>query len=211
MSTYTIPSVIETTPKGERVSDIFSRLLSERIIFVGTPIDDGVANVVIAQLLHLAAASPTEIQLYVNSPGGSFSSVMAIYDTMQFVGSDVATLCVGQATASSAILLAAGSPGRRSVLPHARIVLHQPHVDGSRGSISDLALEAAELARVRGQGERLLARHSGRPVEQIRHDTDRALVLTAEEAVAYGIVDQVLSTDGSGGHAESTAALRPDS
>jgi ATP-dependent Clp protease protease subunit len=208
VSTYTIPSVIETTPKGERVSDIFSRLLSERIIFVGTPIDDGVANVVIAQLLHLAAASPTEIQLYVNSPGGSFSSVMAIYDTMQFVASDVATLCVGQATASSAILLAAGSAGRRSVLPHARIVLHQPHADGSRGSISDLALEAAELARVRGEGECLLARHTGRPVDQIRHDTDRALVLTAEQAVEYGIVDHVLS--GSGSHAEHTAALRPD-
>jgi ATP-dependent Clp protease protease subunit len=210
VSTYTIPSVIETTPKGERVSDIFSRLLSERIIFVGTPIDDGVANVVIAQLLHLAAAAPTEIQLYVNSPGGSFSSVMAIYDTMQFVASDVATLCVGQATASSAILLAAGSPGRRSVLPHARIVLHQPHADGSRGSISDLALEAAELARVRAQGECLLARHTGRSVDQIRHDTDRAHVLTAEQAVEYGIVDQVLSTAWSGGqHPEHTAALRP--
>ena len=211
MSSYTIPSVIESTPKGERVSDIFSRLLSERIIFVGTPIDDGVANVVIAQLLHLAAASPTEIQLYVNSPGGSFSSVMAIYDTMQFVGASVSTLCVGQATASSAILLAAGSPGRRSVLPHARIVLHQPHADGSRGSISDLALEAAELARVRAQGESLLARHTGRSVEQIRHDTDRALVLTGEQAVEYGIVDQVLSSDGSGGHAEHATALRPDS
>ena len=210
MSTYTIPSVIETTPKGERVSDIFSRLLSERIIFVGTPIDDGVANVVIAQLLHLAAASPAEIHLYVNSPGGSFSSVMAIYDTMQFVACDVATLCVGQATASSAILLAAGSPGRRSVLPHARIVLHQPHADGSRGSISDLALEAAELARVRAQGEALLSRHTGRPVDQLRHDTDRALVLTAEQAVDYGIADQVLAPGGSGGHAEHTAALRPD-
>lgn len=211
MSSYTIPSVIEPTPKGERVSDIFSRLLSERIVFVGTPIDDGVANVVIAQLLHLAAASPTEIQLYLNSPGGSFSSVMAVYDTMQFVAPEVATLCVGQVTASSAILLAAGSPGRRSVLPHARIVLHQPHVDGSRGSISDLALEAAELARVRAQGEGLLARHTGRSVEQVRHDTDRALVLTGEQAVDYGIVDQVLETAGSGGHAEHATALRPDS
>jgi ATP-dependent Clp protease, protease subunit len=207
VSTYTIPSVIEPTPKGERVSDIFSRLLSERIVFVGTPIDDGVAHVVIAQLLHLAAAAPTEIQLYLNSPGGSFSSVMAIYDTMQFVAPDVATLCVGQATASSAILLAAGSPGRRWALPHARIVLHQPHVDGSRGSISDLALEAAELARVRAQGERLLARHSGRSVDRIRHDTDRALVLTGEQAVEYGIVDEVLTE--SGGQPEHPAALRP--
>jgi ATP-dependent Clp protease, protease subunit len=129
---------------------------------------------------------------------------------MQFVASDVATLCVGQATASSAILLAAGTPGRRSVLPHARIVLHQPHADGSRGSISDLALEAAELTRVRAQGESLLARHTGRSVDQIRHDTDRALVLTAEQAVEYGIVDQVLSTAWSGSHPEHTAALRPD-
>lgn len=212
MSTYTIPSVVEPTPKGERISDVFSRLLSERIVFVGTPIDDGVANVVIAQLLHLAAASPTEVQLYLNSPGGSFSSVMAIYDTMQFIAPDVATLCVGQVTASSAILLAAGAPGRRWALPHARIVLHQPHAEGSRGSISDLALEAAELSRVRAQGEAILARHTGRDVEQIRRDTDRALVLTAEQAVEYGLVDEVLAAPGAGGsgrHAEHAAPLHP--
>lgn len=211
MSSYTIPSVIESTPKGERVSDIFSRLLSERIIFVGTPIDDGVSNVVIAQMLHLAADSPAQMQLYLNSPGGSFSAVMAIYDTMQFVSPEVATLCVGQATATSAILLAAGAAGQRSLLPHARVVLHQPHTEGSRGSISDLALEAAEIARIRAQGEGLLAKHTGRPVEQIRADTDRALVLTGRDAIAYGIADNLLESDGSGSeHAEPAAALRPD-
>ena len=194
---YTIPSVIESTPKGERVSDVFSRLLSERIVFVGTPIDDGVANVVIAQMLHL-------------SPGGSFSAVMAIYDTMQFVAPDVATLCVGQVTATSAILLAAGAPGKRSLLPHARVVLHQPHTEGSRGSISDLALEAAEIARIRAQGEELLARHTGRPVEQIRADTDRALVLTGRDAIAYGIADNLLEPGSGGEHAEPATALRPD-
>lgn len=211
MSSYTIPSVIESTPRGERVSDIFSRLLSERIIFVGTPIDDGVANVVIAQMLHLAAAAPTEIQLYLNSPGGSFSAVMAIYDTMQFVSPDVSTLCVGQATSTAAILLAAGTRGKRSLLPHARVVLHQPHTEGSRGSISDLALEAVEIARIRSQAEGLLAKHTGRSHEQIRADTDRALVLTGSDAVAYGIADNVLKSDRSGSeHVDSVAALRPD-
>jgi ATP-dependent Clp protease protease subunit len=211
MSSYTIPSVVESTPRGERVSDIFSRLLSERIIFVGTPIDDGVANVVIAQMLHLAAVAPTEIQLYLNSPGGSFSAVMAVYDTIQILAPDVATLCVGQATSTSAILLAAGTPTKRSVLPHARVVLHQPHSDGSRGSISDLALEAVEIARIRSQAEGLLAKHTGRAPEQIRADTDRALVLTARDAIAYGIADNVLEGPRSGSeHAGPVAALRPD-
>jgi ATP-dependent Clp protease protease subunit len=210
MTSYTIPSVIESTPKGERVSDIFSRLLSERIIFVGTPIDDGVANVVIAQMLHLAAAAPTEIHVYLNSPGGSFSAVMAIYDTMQFVAPDVATLCVGQVNSASAILLAAGAAGKRSLLPHARVVLHQPHTDGSRGSISDLALEAVEVARIRSQAEGLLAKHTGRSQEQIRADTDRALVLTGTDAIAYGVADNLLEREGSGGpHAEPVAPLRP--
>ena len=178
MSSYMIPSVIEQTARGERVSDIYSRLLSERIVFLGTPIDDGVANVVVAQLLHLAAVQPAhDIHLYINSPGGSFTAMMAIYDTMQFVAPDVATLCVGQAASSSAILLAAGAPGKRAVLEHARVLLHQPHTELSRGSMSDLALEAAELERVRSEAEGLLARHTGRPVAEIRADTDRALVL----------------------------------
>jgi ATP-dependent Clp protease, protease subunit len=209
MTSYTIPTVVESTPRGDRVSDIYSRLLSERIVFVGTPIDDGVANNVIAQLLHLAADSPADVHLYVNSPGGSFSSVMAIYDTMQFVAPDVATLCVGQAASTSAILLAAGAPGKRSLLPHARVVLHQPHAEGGRGSISDLAREAAEVARVRDQADEVLATHTGRSATQVRADTDRALVLSGEAAVAYGVVDAVVGSSG-GEHAEAVAALRPD-
>ncbi len=202
MSSYTIPTVVEHTPKGERVADVYSRLLSDRIIFIGTPIDDGVANVVVAQLLHLASESPEQdISLYLNSPGGSFSAALAVYDTMQFVAPDVATLCVGQAASTAAILLAAGAAGKRAALPHARILLHQPHAELSRGSISDLALEAAELARVREEGEALLARHLHRDAKQIRADTDRALVLRAADAVDYGVVDDVLTNEpaGSGG------------
>ncbi len=163
-------------------------------------------------MLHLAAESEVDMQLYINSPGGSFSAVMAIYDTMQFVSSDVATLCVGQATSSSAILLAAGASGKRSLLPHARVVLHQPHTEASSGSISDLALEAVEIARIRTQAEGLMAKHTGRSVEQVRADTDRALVLTASDAVAYGIADNLLESDGGSGreHPEPVAARRPD-
>jgi ATP-dependent Clp protease protease subunit len=209
VSTYTIPTVIEATTRGERATDIYSRLLSDRIVFIGTPIDDGVANVVVAQLLHLAASQPSrDIHLYINSPGGSLTSMMAIYDTMQFVAPDVATLCVGQAASSSAILLAAGAPGKRAVLEHARVLLHQPHADGTRGSMSDLALEAAELARVRDQLDVLLSRHSGRSVTAVRADTDRALVLAGEEAVAYGVAD-VVPARSSGGQSEAGDALRP--
>jgi len=192
VSSYTIPTVIESTPKGERVTDIYSRLLGDRIVFIGTPIDDGVANVVVAQLLHLAAAQPErDIQLYINSPGGSFTAMMAIYDTMQFVGPAIATLCVGQAASSAAILLAAGASGKRAVLEHARVLLHQPHTELSRGSMSDLALEAAELARVREEADDILARHTGHPVDRIRRDTDRALVLRGREALTYGVADVV--------------------
>ena len=205
MSSYTIPTVIESTARGERVADIYSRLLADRIVFIGTPIDDGVANVVVAQLLHLAAVQPAQdIHLYVNSPGGSFTAMMAIYDTMQFVAPDVATLCVGQAASSSAILLAAGAQGKRAVLEHARVLLHQPHTELSRGSMSDLALEAAELERVRSEAEGLLARHTGRPVEQVRADTDRALVLAGAAAVEYGVADVVPSPASS--HPQPTVA-----
>lgn len=192
MSSYAIPTVIESTARGERVADVYSRLLADRIVFIGTPIDDGVANVVVAQLLHLAAVQPEhDLHLYVNSPGGSFTAMMAIYDTMQYVSCDVATLCVGQAASSAAILVAAGTPGKRAVLEHARVLLHQPHTGLSRGSMSDLALEAAELERVRAEAEGLLARHTGRPVEQVRADTDRALVLAGSAAVDYGVADVV--------------------
>lgn len=211
MSSYTIPSVIENTPRGERVTDIYSRLLSERIVFLGTPIDDGVANVIVAQLLHLAADKPaSDIHLYINSPGGSFTAMMAIYDTMQFIGPDVATMCVGHAASSSAVLLAAGASGKRSVLPHARVMLHQPHTDVSRGSISDLALEAAELARVRDEAEEILALHTHKSVVEVRADSDRALVLAGQAAVTYGVADVVPSASGST-ELDSRTALRPGS
>jgi len=211
MSSYTIPMVTEQTARGERISDIYSRLLNDRIIFLGTPIDDGVANVVVAQLLHLAAQAPgADIQLYLNSPGGPFTSLMAIYDTMQFVAPDIATICIGQATSTAAILLAAGAPGKRAVLEHSRVLLHQPHTGVTHGSMSDLALEADELARVRGEADVLLARHTGRTSEQVRADTDRALVLAGPAAVTYGVADVVLTVGSGGEQLNAGAALRPD-
>ncbi len=211
MSSYTIPTVVESTARGERVTDIYSRLLGDRIVFIGTPIDDGVANVIVAQLLHLAAAQPDhDVHLYINSPGGSFTAMMAIYDTMRFVSCDVATLCVGQAASSSAILLAAGAPGKRVVLEHARVLLHQPHSELSRGSMSDLALEAAELARVKAEAESILSLHTGRPLDEIRSDTDRALVLAGSDAVEYGVADLVATAASGGQHLDAGTALRPD-
>ncbi len=198
MNSYMVPNVVETTPRGERVADIFSRLLSERIVFVGTPIDDGVANVVVAQILHLAASGPGDVNLYLNSPGGSFSATMAIYDTMQFVPCDVSTLCVGNCASSAAMLLAGGTDGKRGILPHGRVLLQQPHAEVTRGSLSDLALEAAELRRVRDEAEAILGAHCGRSPNDIRSDTDRALVLAGQAAVDYGVVDAVLSPPGRG-------------
>jgi ATP-dependent Clp protease, protease subunit len=209
MSSYTIPMVTETTSRGERVSDIYSRLLSDRIIFIGTAIDDGVANVVIAQLLHLAAQKPSQdIQLYINSPGGSFTAMLAIYDTMQFVSPDIATLCVGQAASSAAILLAAGAPQKRAVLEHARVLLHQPHTGVSRGSMTDLAVEAAELERIRTQADVLLARHTGRTTQDVRADTDRAMVLAGRAAVDYGIAD-IVPTESGSAQLDARTALHP--
>jgi len=193
MSSYTIPYVIERTPAGERSFDIYSRLLQERIIFLGTEIDDGVANVVMAQLLHLADVGPDrETSLYINSPGGSFTALMAMYDTMQFVPTPVATYCLGQAASAAAVLLAAGEPGRRFALKHSRVLIHQPATGGGQGTVSDLALQADELLRVRSQVEEVLSKHTGRSVEQLRVDTDRDKVLTATQAVDFGIVDQVV-------------------
>jgi ATP-dependent Clp protease protease subunit len=192
MSSYTIPYVVERTPAGERSFDIYSRLLQERIIFVGTEIDDGVANALIAQLLHLESDNPDlPISLYLNSPGGSITAMLAVYDAMQYVAAPVETTCVGQAAWTAAVLLAGGEPGRRMILPHGRVVLHQPAAQG-RGTIPDLILEAEEIARVRSLLEQILSRHTGRTPEQVRADTDRDLVLTAETAREYGIVDQVL-------------------
>ena len=194
MSQYTIPTVIERTALGERAYDIYSRLLSERIIFLGTEIDDGVANVVMAQLLHLEAASPElEVSLYINSPGGSYSALTAIYDTMQFVQPDVATICMGQASSAAAVLLAAGAPGRRSVLQHAKVLLHQPSSQ-ARGTLPDLAIQAKEVARVRAEMDEILSRHTGHPVAKIRADTDRNMTLSAQQAVDYGLADQVITT-----------------
>ena len=192
MSTYTIPNVIAQHPRGERIMDVYSHLLSERIIYLGTAIDAGVANALIAQLLHLEADKPdSEINLYINCEGGDMTAMLAIYDTMRFVRSPVATFCVGQAIAAGAVLLAAGEPGRRAVLPHARVVLHQPAAR-SQGTIPDLILQADEVVRVRGQVESILAAHTGQSIERLRHDTDRDHVLTADGAREYGLVDHVV-------------------
>jgi ATP-dependent Clp protease protease subunit len=205
MSQYTIPTVVERTSLGERAFDIYSRLLSERIIFLGTEIDDGVANVVMAQLLHLEAASQElEISLYINSPGGSYSALTAIYDTMQFVQPDVATICMGQASSAAAVLLAAGAPGRRSVLQHAKVLLHQPSSQ-ARGTLPDLAIQAKEVARVRAEMDEILSRHTGHPVAKIRADTDRNMTLSAQQAVDYGLADQVITTR-TGAQAELASA-----
>ena len=195
MSTYTIPNVVERTPGGERAYDVFSKLLSERVIFLGTEIDDGVANVVIAQLLHLESTAPEqEIAIYLNSPGGSYTSLTAIYDTMTFVGAPVSTFCVGQAASTAAVLLAGGDPGRRFVLEHSRVLLGQPASAGSRGTVSDLSLQAKEMLRIRSEVEEVLSRHTGHDVATLRADMDRDKVFTAHEAVAYGLADEVLST-----------------
>jgi ATP-dependent Clp protease protease subunit len=192
MSSYTIPNVIAQHPRGERIMDVYSHLLAERIVYLGTAIDPGVANVLIAQLLHLEAqGSEQEINLYINCEGGDMTSMLAVYDTIQFIQSPVATTCVGQAVAAGAVLLAAGTAGRRAVLPHARVVLHQPAARG-QGTIPDLILQADEVVRVRGDIEEILAQHTGQSLETLRHDTDRDRVFTARAAVEYGLVDEVV-------------------
>ncbi len=193
MSSYPIPYVTTRTDRGERTVDIYSRLLADRIVYLGTGIDDGVANTVIAQLLHLANDNgDAPIALYLNSPGGSIPATLAIYDAMQFVRPRVETTCVGQAAATAALLLAGGAPGGRQILPHGRVVIHAPAAEG-RGTIPDLILEAEEVARVRALQEQLLARHTGRTPDQIRADLERDLILTPADAVRYGVVDQVLA------------------
>jgi ATP-dependent Clp protease protease subunit len=194
MSSYTIPSVVEKRPTGERALDIYSRLLSDRIVYLGTEIDDGVANVVIAQLLHLESDnSDVPIDLYLNSPGGSMTAMLAIYDTMQYIRAVVTTTCVGQAASAAAVLLAAGEPGRRFILPHGRVLLHQPSAQG-QGTLPDLVLHAREVVRIRAQLEEVLARHTGQTEERLRADTDRDKIFTAEQAKAYGLVDEIISS-----------------
>jgi ATP-dependent Clp protease protease subunit len=191
---YTIPIVIEQTSRGERSFDIYSRLLKERIVFLGTPIDDGVANVIMAQLLHLESEDPDrEISIYINSPGGSFTALTAIYDTMQFIRSEVSTICMGQAASAAAVILAAGATGKRFALNHSRILIHQPYAQGE-GQSSDLEIQAREILRMRSQLEEMLAAHSKTPIEVIRKDIERDKILTAQEAKDYGLIDEVLVT-----------------
>lgn len=194
ITNYTIPYVVEQTSRGERTYDIFSRLLKERIIFLGTPIDDGVANVVMAEMLHLESEDPDrDINIYINSPGGSFTALTAIYDTMSFIRPDVATYCMGQAASAAAVLLAAGTPGKRHALAHSRVLIHQPYSEGG-GQGSDIEIQAREILRMRALLEQMLARHTGRAEEQVRRDIERDKILTAAEAKEYGIVDEVLTS-----------------
>src|ERR671938_36127 len=196
MSTIYPPYVIERSSRGERTYDIFSRLLMDRIIFLGTPINDDVANIVIAQLLFLEADNPErDINLYINSPGGSVSAGMAIYDTMQFLNAPIRTICMGMAASMGAFLLAAGSPGKRSALPHSRIMIHQPS-GGAQGTAADIEIQAREILYLRSKMNELMAKHTGRSVEQIERDVDRDRFMSAEEAKDYGIIDHVITHRG---------------
>ncbi len=190
---YLVPTVIEQTNRGERAFDIYSRLLKERIIFLGTPIDDTVSNLMIAQLLHLESEDPDkDISIYINSPGGEITALFAIYDTMQYIKPDVQTICVGQAASAAAVLLAAGANGKRFALPHARILIHQPH-GGASGQAVDIEIQAKEIIRMRELLDEIMAYHTGQPVEKVAHDTDRDFIMSAAEAAAYGLVDEVIS------------------
>jgi ATP-dependent Clp protease protease subunit len=188
-----VPMVVEQTARGERAYDIFSRLLKDNIVFIGTPIDDAVANLIIAQLLFLEAEDPEkDIHLYINSPGGIVTAGMAIYDTMQLVKPDIQTICVGQAASFGAVLLAAGTKGKRCALPNARILIHQP-LGGTQGQASDIAIQAKEILRMKDTLNEILAHHTGQPVEKIANDTDRDFIMGATQAVDYGIIDSVIS------------------
>ncbi len=190
---YMVPNVIEQTSRGERYSDLFSRLLRENIIFLGTPIDDTVANLVCAQLLFLESENPDkDISIYINSPGGDINALMAIYDTMQYIRPEITTLCFGQAASAAAVLLAAGTPGKRLALPNARVLIHQPYAQSGYAQVSDLEIAANEIIRLKETLEHVLARHTGQSIEKIAKDTDRDYVLTAAEAKEYGIIDEVI-------------------
>jgi ATP-dependent Clp protease, protease subunit len=194
MYNYIVPTVIEQTNRGERAFDIYSRLLKDRIVFLGTPIDDTVANLIMAQLLHLESEdADKDINLYINSPGGEITGLFAIYDTMQFIKPEIATYCMGQAASAAAVLLAAGTKGKRHCLPHARILIHQPY-SGAGGQASDIEIQAKEITRMRELLERVLAHHTGQTMEKIRKDTDRDFIMNADEAKDYGIVDEVILT-----------------
>ena len=193
MRNQLIPVVIEQTPRGERSFDIYSRLLKERIVFIGMEIDDHLANLVMAQLLHLESENPEkDINLYINSPGGSVTSTLAIYDTMQYIRCDVSTVCIGQAASGAAVLLAAGAHGKRYATPHSRILIHQPH-GGAQGQAIDIDIQAKEILRNRKVLDEILAKHTGQSVEKIHADSDRDFIIVAEEAREYGLIDEVIS------------------
>jgi len=194
-SNYYVPNVTEVTSRGERVYDLYSRLLKENIIFLGTPIDDTIANLVCAQLIHLESENPDkDINIYINSPGGDITALFAIYDTMQFIKNDIATICLGQAASAAAVLLAAGTKGKRLALPHARILLHQPYGQVGYGQVTDLEIAAKEILRMRDLLEQILSTHTGQSIERVHNDTDRDFVMEADEAKAYGVIDEVIST-----------------
>jgi ATP-dependent Clp protease protease subunit len=189
-----VPVVIEQTSRGERSFDLYSRLLSGRIVFLGTPVDDTSANLIMAQLLHLESEDPDkDISLYINSPGGSVTALLGIYDTMQYITSDVSTTCLGFAASAAAVILAGGARGKRFVLPHSTVLLHQPH-GGAQGQSVDIDIQAREILRMRSLVDQILATHTGQPIERIARDTDRDFILDAQQAVEYGLVDEILSS-----------------
>jgi ATP-dependent Clp protease, protease subunit len=192
---YLVPSVVETTSRGERAYDLYSRMLKDNIIFLQTPIDDQIASLICAQLIHLESENPEkDINIYINSPGGDITALFAIYDTMQFIRNDIATICLGQAASAAAVLLAAGTKGKRLALPHSRVLLHQPYGQVGYGQVTDLELAAKEILRMRDLLEQILADHTGQPIDRIHTDTDRDFVMEANEALAYGIIDTVISS-----------------
>ena len=191
---YLVPTVVEQTNRGERAYDLYSRLLKERIIFLGTPIDDTIANLVCAQLLHLEAENPdSAINIYINSPGGDITALFAIYDTLQYIKPEISTICFGQAASAAAVLLAAGAKGKRLALPHARILLHQPY-GGAAGQAADIEIQAKEILRMRDLLNEMIAHDTGQTVERVKNDTDRDFIMSAVEACEYGIIDEVITT-----------------
>src|SRR5881397_3648523 len=194
MRNYMVPIVVEQTNRGERSFDIYSRLLKERIVFLGTEVDDTVANLIMAQLIHLEAEDPSkDISIYINSPGGSITALFAIYDTMQHVKPDISTLCMGQAASAAAVLLGAGTKGKRYALPHSRILIHQPHGQAG-GQAVDIEIQAKEILRYRALVDEVLAQHTGQPLDKVKRDTDRDFIMTAEQGKEYGIIDEVISS-----------------
>ena len=192
---YYVPNVTEQTSRGERVYDLYSRLLKENIIFLGTPIDDTIANLICAQMIHLESENPDkDINIYINSPGGDITALFAIYDTMQFIKNDIATICLGQAASAAAVLLAAGTKGKRLALPHSRVLLHQPYGQVGYAQVTDLEIAAREILRMRELLEQILSKHTGQSIDRVHEDTDRDFVMEAPAALEYGVIDEIIST-----------------